>query len=207
MKMSDENGMNAASLHAGPHQLQLRPLAAFKDEKLERLVRKHWGSVLGGTPEEKLAEVRRLNNDLRAAAGKKVFDREGCSGCHPAPFYSNNKLTLAKGWTPSTDHPYRPDMLLFSVGTEPAAALQTRKATGLYKVPSLKGLWYRNLLSHDGSVASLEEMFDPDRLQETHVPGGWMPLGTKTRRIQGHEFGLKLQENERQQLIAFLRSL
>src|SRR5207253_9485287 len=39
---------------------QLRPLASFKDEKLERLVRKHWGSILGGTPEEKLADVRRL---------------------------------------------------------------------------------------------------------------------------------------------------
>jgi len=65
---------------------QLRPLAAFKDEKLERLVRKHWGSILGGTPEEKLAEVRRLNNDLRAAAGdpRKGRDlfRQHCATCH-----------------------------------------------------------------------------------------------------------------------------
>ncbi|MBI1913523.1 MAG: c-type cytochrome [Planctomycetes bacterium] len=65
---------------------QLRPLAAFKDEKLERLVRKHWGSILGGTPEEKLAEVRRLNNDLRAASGdpRKGRDlfRQHCANCH-----------------------------------------------------------------------------------------------------------------------------
>jgi CxxC motif-containing protein (DUF1111 family) len=42
-------------------------------------------------------------NDARAAAGKKVFEREGCAGCHPGPTYSNNKLILAKGWTPVDD--------------------------------------------------------------------------------------------------------
>jgi putative membrane-bound dehydrogenase-like protein len=65
---------------------QLRPLAAFKDEKLQRLVRKHWGSILGGTPEEKLAVVRRLNNDLRAASGDarqgRVLFRQHCANCH-----------------------------------------------------------------------------------------------------------------------------
>jgi len=38
--------------------------------------------------------------------------------------------------------------------------LRTRKATGYYKVPTLKGLWYRSPLEHSGSVASLEEWFD-----------------------------------------------
>jgi len=28
------------------------------------------------------------------------------------------------------------------------------------------------MLMHDGSIASLEEMFDPDRLKDTHEPGG-----------------------------------
>jgi hypothetical protein len=58
---------------------------------------------------------------------------------------------------------------------------------------------------HDGSVASLEEMFNPDRLKETHVAGGWMPLGAKSHAIQGHKFGLG--SKEREQLIAFLRIL
>ena len=31
------------------------------------MVRKHWGVTRGATREEKLAEVRRLNNDLRPA--------------------------------------------------------------------------------------------------------------------------------------------
>jgi hypothetical protein len=49
-----------------------------------------------------------------------------------------------------------------SVGTDPGLALATRTGTGYYK-PSLKGLSYRGHHLHDGSVTSLEEMFDPDR--------------------------------------------
>jgi len=50
-------------------------------------------------------------------------------------------------------------------------------------------------------------MFDPDRLRESHVPGGWIPPGQKTRAIKGHEFGLDLPNDERKALIAFLKSL
>ena len=94
-----------------------------------------------------------------------------------------------------------------SVGTDPGLALKTRKGTGYYKVPSLKGLWYRGRYLHDGTVASLEEMFDPERLAETHVPGGWRGPGVKTRAVKGHEFGLKLAGDEKKALIAFLRTL
>ena len=94
-----------------------------------------------------------------------------------------------------------------SVGTDPGLALATRKGTGYYKVPSLKGVWYRGHYLHDGSVASLEELFDPDRLKPSHVPGGWIPLGEKTHAIIGHEFGVKLTPTERAELLAFLRTL
>jgi hypothetical protein len=50
-------------------------------------------------------------------------------------------------------------------------------------------------------------MFDPDRLKATHVPGGWAPRGSPTHAIVGHEFGLRIQPDEREQLIAFLRTL
>jgi hypothetical protein len=43
------------------------------------------------------------------------------------------------------------------------------------------------------NYASLEEMFNPDRLKETHVPGGFRPLGTDARAIPGHTFGLNLK--------------
>jgi hypothetical protein len=93
------------------------------------------------------------------------------------------------------------------VGTHPCLALATRKGTRYHKVPSLRGVWYRGHYLHDGSVASLEEMFNPDRVKETHVPGGWIPPGKKTYAIQGHEFGLKIAPAEREQRVAFLRTL
>ena len=146
-------------------------------------------------------------SDAKSKAGERIFQREGCAMCHTPPLYTSNKLTLAKGFDPPHDVPATLDVLPISVGTDPGLALMTRKGTGYYKVPSLKGVWYRGRYLHDGSVASLEEMFDPDRLRETHVPGGWMPEGAKSHAIQGHEFGLKLEPNERKQLIAFLRTL
>jgi hypothetical protein len=145
--------------------------------------------------------------DEKARAGQKIFEREHCTTCHVPPLYTSNKLTLAQGFSPPKDKPASLDVLPVSLGTDPGLALKTRKGTGYYKVPSLKGVWYRGRYLHDGSAASLEEMFDPDRTQETHVPGGWRPLGTTTRAIPGHPFGLQLNTPERDQLIAFLKTL
>ena len=121
--------------------------------------------------------------DNTAARGQKVFVREGCISCHTPPLYTNNKLTLAVGYTLPPHHPLRNDILHLSVGTDPGLALKTRKGTGLYKVPSLRGVWYRGHYLHDGSVASLEEMFDEHRLSPEHVPGGWKGPGVVKRTI------------------------
>jgi putative membrane-bound dehydrogenase-like protein len=65
---------------------QLRQVALHRDKELGRLVRKHWGRLEPATPGEKLAEVRRLNNDLRAGTGNaangKVLFRKHCASCH-----------------------------------------------------------------------------------------------------------------------------
>jgi putative membrane-bound dehydrogenase-like protein len=65
---------------------QLRVVALHKDPSLDDLVRKHWGKIGPGTPEEKLAEMRRLSNDLRAGAGNPAAGREQfrkhCATCH-----------------------------------------------------------------------------------------------------------------------------
>ena len=139
--------------------------------------------------------------------GRRFSSREGCGGCHTPGLYTNNKLTLATGFHPPADKPATLDVLPISVGTDPSLALKTRKGTGYYKAPSLKGVWYRGRYLHDGSLASLEEMFDPDRLKETHVPGGWNSVGVKTRAVIGHEIGLKVTPGEKASLLAFLRTL
>lgn len=65
---------------------QLRIVALHEDKELNDLVRKHWGKLSGGTAEEKLAEMRRLNNDLNAgsgdpARGQEIFTKV-CGACH-----------------------------------------------------------------------------------------------------------------------------
>jgi len=141
------------------------------------------------------------------ARGRQIFERETCINCHVPPNYSSGKLTLAQGYTVPADHPSQTDIVNVSVGTDPGLATKTRKGTGFYKIPSLRGIWYRPLLLHDGSVASLEEMFDPDRLKPDHVPGGWKGPGVAKRAIPGHPFGLGLNAMDRTALLAFLRSL
>ncbi|MEZ6049232.1 MAG: c-type cytochrome [Planctomycetaceae bacterium] len=65
---------------------QLRQFALHENKEIDDLVRKHWGSIQAGTAEEKLAEMRRISNDLRAAeghaeAGKELF-KKVCANCH-----------------------------------------------------------------------------------------------------------------------------
>jgi cytochrome c peroxidase len=93
------------------------------------------------------------------------------------------------------------------LGLDPGLALKTRKGTGYYKVPSLKGVWYRGPLEHSGSIATLEDWFDPNRLKDDYVPTGWNPPGVKARAIPGHRFGLNLSPEDKRALIAFLKTL
>jgi hypothetical protein len=146
-------------------------------------------------------------SDQTAARGAQVFAREGCATCHTPPLYTNNKLTLAYGFKPPVNHPNRSDIMPFSVGTDPGTALRTRKGTGFYKVPSLRGVWYRGRYGHDGSVISLEEWFNPARLKSDYVPNGWKGYGVVQRAVAGHEFGLRLPQDERVALIGFLKTL
>jgi hypothetical protein len=145
--------------------------------------------------------------DALMRKGKTVFDREGCAACHTPPLYTNNKLTPVPSFTIPEDHKAKFDILPVVVGTDPTLALKTRRGTGYYKVPSLKGVWYRGPFEHDGSVAMLEDWFDAKRLQDDYVPTGFVGHGVKTRSVRGHEFGLRLPPEDKKALLAFLRTL
>jgi putative heme-binding domain-containing protein len=65
---------------------QLRVVALHESPVLDAAVKRHWGNIRRGTPEEQLAEMRRLNNDLNASRGdagrgREVF-RKLCAPCH-----------------------------------------------------------------------------------------------------------------------------
>ncbi len=141
------------------------------------------------------------------AKGKAIFIEETCVDCHTPPLYSSNKLTLADGFKPTKEEMVKYDVIDFSVKTDPGLALYSRRGTGYYKVPSLIGVWNRTALMHSGYVTSLEEMFNPARLQNDFKPSGFNPNIDKPFPVQGHTFGLYLNEGDKKALLAFLRSL
>ncbi|HLY17351.1 MAG TPA: hypothetical protein VKR61_09005 [Bryobacteraceae bacterium] len=142
--------------------------------------------------------------DDLARRGQRVFQQQGCPGCHTPPLYTNNKITPAQGFRVPEDLLKTEEILNVVVGTDPTLALKTRRGTGFYKIPSLRGVWYRNSFGHGGWAETLEEWFDPVRLQDDYVPRGFhLAPGP----IKGHEFGLKVSPDDKQALIAFLKTL
>lgn len=142
--------------------------------------------------------------DEHARRGQEVFKKEGCPTCHTPPLYTNNKLNPVRGFKVPDDLRKTDAIMDTSVGTDPTLALQTRRGTGFYKVPSLRGVWYRNVFGHGGQAASLEEWLDPARLEDGYVPKGFhLAPGP----IDGHEKGMDLTPQEKADLIAFLKTL
>jgi len=147
--------------------------------------------------------------DDRAQRGRAIFDSEGCADCHPPPLYTSSELIPVADFDPPKGDPAtrRLHVSDYRIDTDPGLALKTRKGTGYHKIPSLRGLWYRGLFEHSGSIATLEEWFDHRRLRDDFVPSGWRGPGVTSRPVPGHEFGLDLDDEGKQALIAFLRTL
>jgi hypothetical protein len=146
-------------------------------------------------------------SNVLTARGEQVFNREGCRNCHTPPFYTNNKLTIATGFVPQEELFQKYDVMRLSVGTDPDLALKTRRGTGFYKVPSLKGVWYRGPFGHSGWVATLEDWFDERRVRADYIPTGFNLHGVGAGAVTGHQFGLQLSPEDKHALVAFLRTL
>ena len=141
-----------------------------------------------------------------ARRGQALFSSEGCVRCHTPPLYTNNRLTLAAGYHPSKEIMEETGAMDLSVGTDPNLALKTRKGTGFYRVPSLRMIWLDVAFTHDGSIGTLDEFFNPARLKPDFRSSNWSPL-TKPHAVVGHPFGLDLKPSDRAALIAFLKTL
>ena len=131
---------------------QLRVVALHEDKELNALVHKHWGTVSRGTAEQKLAEMRRLNNDLNAGSGEparghEVFTRI-CAVCH-ALFGEGGKVG------PDLTHANRADReyLLDSI-VDPSAAI--RKEYLAYEVETRDGRMLSGVIAEQsGGTLSL----------------------------------------------------
>lgn len=119
------------------------------------------GSGIRRTPDALLYALAKYLESLQPPAdpnpvnehsrkGSLVFQSAGCSRCHTPPLYTNNRLTLAKGFQPPEELLREADIDPITVGTDPNLALKTRKGTGLYRVPSLRMIWLEAALLHDG---------------------------------------------------------
>ncbi|MGH7295177.1 MAG: hypothetical protein ACRELB_09600, partial [Polyangiaceae bacterium] len=115
--------------------------------------------------------------------GAQVFATR-CTSCHVPPALTGPPVPLAV------------------VGTDPALGESPVRGTGTYRVPSLHGVGTRGPLLHDGTVPSLEAMFDPARVTadftaKLHGAGA----------VPGHPFGLDLDDDDRAALVTYLGAL
>lgn len=122
---------------------QLRRVALHQDEKIDALVQKHWGNFQAGTHEEKLAEIRRIRNDLRAGSGNtsqgKLAFKKHCATCHKL-FDDGNEIGPDLTTANRTDR----DFLLVSI-VDPNA--QIRKEYLNYTVVTRDGRILTGLLA------------------------------------------------------------
>jgi putative membrane-bound dehydrogenase-like protein len=114
---------------------ELRRVALYNDAGLNEQVRKRWGNIRAGTSEEKLADIRRITNDLRAAAGRPVLGHElfkkTCATCHTL-FGEGNRI----GPDLTTANRKDRDFLLVSI-VDPS--VQIRKEFLAYVVTTSNG--------------------------------------------------------------------
>ena len=115
--------------------------------------------------------------------GAEVFASE-CARCHVAPRLTGDPVPLAV------------------VGTDPTLGLSQSRGTGTYRVPSLHGVGSRGPLLHDGTLASVDAMFDSARLSAAYA-GALHGAG----RVEGHTFGLGLSLADHDALLAYLNAL
>ncbi|HVZ89361.1 MAG TPA: hypothetical protein VHG72_20520 [Polyangia bacterium] len=162
--------------------------------RIETLLITDWGQVVRPPRVVALAlaaYVDSLADSLPPPAAAAAASPNGaglfeaaCSSCHVPPAFTGEPVPLAV------------------IGTDPTIGLSADRGTGTYRVPSLRGVGTRGPLLHDGTLPSVDAMFDPARLTDTfaqrlHGAGA----------VPGHLFGLDLSDADRQDLLTYLHSL
>ena len=134
-----------------------------------------------------LAPVPRARVDATTQAGERAFQAIGCASCHTPVF------TTSPSRNPLFDRrpvPLFSDLLLHDVGTGDGIRQEAAGPSEI-RTPALWGLRLRRPLLHDGSAATI-----PDAIMR------------HSREAETARAGFeRLAPDEREQLLAFLRSL
>jgi hypothetical protein len=67
-------------------------------------------------------------------------------------------------------------------------------------------IWTNACFLHDGSIGTLDELFNRDRLLPDFRSSNWS-ANTPPHAVKGHPFGLDLKPDERTALVKFLKTL
>jgi mono/diheme cytochrome c family protein len=114
------------------------------------------------------------------ARGRALFE-EHCAACHSNASGGGDTVTVAE------------------VGTDPALATGSARGTGRYRPATLVRARDAAPYLHDGTVATLDDLFDPARLTPAWTRGVHGPGP-----VRGHPFGVSWPLADRRALVAWL---
>jgi mono/diheme cytochrome c family protein len=171
--------------HLGPIALAVRQetemiVAAGQRRRPPRVLVAALALYLYGL-EEPEAPVRAEDpDDVRR--GSALFGQH-CGFCHAATNGAGGPVHIAR------------------VGTNPGLGGGYERGTRTYRTSSLLRVLQSAPYFHDGSLAALDDLFNPARLMDTYTGGAREPGP-----VNGHIYGMDLSYEEQQALLAFLRS-
>lgn len=163
-----------------------------------------------------------------AERGRQVYREAACGACHDRGAPQFGQVTdIARIGTDRDRYDVFSAKLLENFRTVgagyPWQFTHYRKSGGYINVP-LDGIWARAPYLHNGSVPSLSDLLKPpaERLHSFHVgcarfdpvsvglacaSGPERVAGRRGNGNQGHDFGTRLPENDRHDLIEYLKTL
>jgi CxxC motif-containing protein (DUF1111 family) len=134
-----------------------------------------------------LAPVPRGNLDATTTAGQRTFTAIGCAACHVPTLMTGPNANPLFDRKPV---PLFSDLLLHDVGTGDGITQASATATEI-RTPALWGLRVRRPLLHDGSAATISDAVERHGGEAALARSGFA----------------RLTPQEREELLAFLRSL
>ena len=183
---------------------------------------------------EKIAPPKypfKIDNDA-AKRGESLF-QTNCNSCHGGPESDKRLFSVAEVGT----DPHRAEMFtqkladgfnkflaeLEAEGYQPPKEFGVR-STGKYWAATLSGVWARSPYLHNGSVRTMHDLLTPpaqrtktfhrgsrvfDEKEMGYSDEGAYVLDTagSGNSNSGHDYGTKLSDNEKRDLIAYLKTL